>query len=136
MMEIFVQLISDNLNGVAWILIAGMSLLMMSLYVLYRLNNKMRKEAEHMKKIQQDLRALVTASIGMGERMLEVERRNRRLADRQDQLDIYDAANQPYEQAIQMAQTGASSDELVNVCGLSKTEADLIKMIHKLDKTA
>jgi len=135
-MEIFVQLISDNLNGVAWILIAGMSLLMMSLYVLYRLNNKMRKEAEHMKKIQQDLRALVTASIGMGERMLEVERRNRRLADRQDQLDIYDAANQPYEQAIQMAQTGASSDELVNVCGLSKTEADLIKMIHKLDKTA
>lgn len=136
MMEILLELVADKFNGLAWILISGMSVLILTLTIFHRQNKKMRKEADKMKKIQQDLRALVTASIGMGERMLEVERRNRRLADRQEHLDIYDAANQPYEQAVRMAQSGADSDELVNTCGLSKTEADLIKMIHKLDKSA
>ena len=135
-MDMLLQLVADELNGFAWILIAGMSVLILSLYTSHQRNKKMRKEAERMKKIQQDLRALVTASVGMGERMLEVERRNRRLANQQEHVDIYDAANQPYEQAIRMVQNGAGTEELSTICGLSKTEADLINRIHKLDKTA
>ena len=60
----------------------------------------------------------------------------RNLAQRQDQVDLYDAANQPYEQAIRLAQRGMEKDELVEVCGLSEGEADLINMLHRLDKVS
>ena len=86
--------------------------------------------------IQNDVRALTTAAVSMGERVLEIERRQRRLAERQDQLDIYESANQPYEHAIRMAQNGTSIDELVNMCGLSRNEAELIHMMHRFDKAS
>ena len=64
-MEIL-QSILNQLNGIGWILITGMSVLVLALAMFYRQNKRMRKEAVKMKKIQQDLRVLVTASMGMG----------------------------------------------------------------------
>ena len=119
-----------------WVLIASVAILLINLSVFYRYSNKLRQEHNELKKLQKDLRALITASVGMGQRMLEVERRHRRLAERQDQLDIYDSANQSYEQAIKMTQNGSGIQDLMDICGMSKTEAELIQMIHGLDKTA
>ena len=119
-----------------WVLIASVAILLINPSVFYRYSNKLRQEHNELKKLQKDLRALITASVGMGQRMLEVERRHRRLAERQDQLDIYDSANQSYEQAIKMTQNGSGIQDLMDICGMSKTEAELIQMIHGLDKTA
>jgi len=77
---------------------------------------------------------LTTAAVSVGERLLEVERRQRRLAERQEQVDIYDSANQPYEHAIRMVEKGASVEQLVDVCGLSTNEAELLHMMHRFDK--
>lgn len=84
--------------------------------------------------LYRDLRALTAAAVGVGERVLELERRQRHLAERQDSVDIYDAANQPYEQAIRMVQRGAKVSELVDICGLSQGEAELISMLHRMKK--
>jgi len=120
----------------SWALISSVSLLLFALFVLYRQQRKNHANSDLLKRTQNDLRALINASVGMGERMLEMERRQRRLAERQEQLDIYDAANQPYEQAIRMAQNGSEIEELVDICGLSKTEAELIKIMHRFDKAS
>ncbi len=123
----------DLLN---WGLIAAAGLLLFALITIRQQQHKNRKNTELLQRTQNDLRALINASVGMGERMLEVERRQRRLAERQEQLDIYDAANQPYEQAIRMAQNGSKIEELVDICGLSKTEAELIQIMHRFDKAS
>lgn len=86
--------------------------------------------------LRNDIRALTTAAMGVGGRVLELERRQRRLAERQEQVDIYESANQPYEHAIQMARHGSGVEELVEVCGVSKNEAELITMMHRLDKAS
>ncbi len=123
----------DLLN---WGLMASAGLLLFALITIRQQQHKNRKNTELLQRTQNDLRALINASVGMGERMLEVERRQRRLAERQEQLDIYDAANQPYEQAIRMAQNGSKIEELVDICGLSKTEAELIQIMHRFDKAS
>ncbi len=121
----------------SWTLISSLGLLLLVLSLLRRQQAQTRSNSELLQRTQNDLRALISASLGMGERMQEVERRQRRLAERQEQLDIYDAANQnqSYEQAIRMAQSGSKTEELVDICGLSETEAELIQIMHRFDKT-
>ncbi len=120
----------------SWLLISSAGLLFLALTVLHHQHRQNLLSKALLQRTQNDLRALINASVGMGERMLEVERRQRRLAERQEQLDIYDAANQPYEQAIRMAQNGSKMEELVDICGLSKTEAELIRIMHRFDKAS
>ncbi len=127
-----------------WLPVAGVVtsvvLLLVTLVVLSAVVRRMRRrllhQDERISALRQDLRALTTAAVGVGERVLGAERRQRRLAERQDQLDLYDAANQPYEQAIRLVHKGAGVDELVDICGLNLGEAELIRMLHRLDKSA
>ncbi len=134
-MNTILRVVAD-MDASIWGLIFSVGLLFLVLSLLRRQQAQMRTNTELLQRTQNDLRALISASLGMGERMLEVERRQRRLAERQEQLDIYDAANQnqPYEQAIRMAQSGSKIEELVDICGLSETEAELIKIMHRFDK--
>ncbi len=125
-----------TIDASIWVLIVSLALLLLTLPLLYRRQIRTRFNTELLQRTQNDLRALISASLGMGERMLDVERRQRRLAERQEQLDIYDAANQPYEQAIRMVQNGSKTKELVDICGLSETEAELIKIMHRFDKAS
>ncbi len=123
-----------------WLLAAGVAGVAVVLsgfgLVLRRQRQQLRRQDALIAALRQDLRALTTAAVGVGERVLETEQRQRRLAERQDQLDLYDAANQPYEQAIRLVQKGADVEELVEICGLNRGEAELIRMLHRLDKSA
>lgn len=123
-----------------WLLVAGMAGMVLVLsgfwLVLRRQRQQLQRQDALIATLRQDLRALTTAAVGVGERVLETEQRQRRLAERQDQLDLYDAANQPYEQAIRLVHKGADVEELVEICGLNRGEAELIRMLHRLDKSA
>ena len=134
-----------NINNITAVFLSGdfssyilLSSTLTLLFALVLLRRKYRKQSSssHVSRMQNDLRALTTAAVSMGERVLEIERRQRRLAERQDQMDIYDSANQPYEQAIRMVQNGAKVEELVKICGLSTNEAQLIHMMHRFDKAS
>lgn len=94
-----------------------------------------------MRALQHDLRSLCNAAVGMGERVNQMERRLRQLAERQEalglrqeQLNQEDPEARTYSQAIKMAHKGASVDDLVEVCGLSRGEAELVAMMHRLGK--
>lgn len=107
-----------------------------SLFLSLRVSAQLRRQQKASTDLRQQMRALTSAALGMGERVLEMERRQKHLAERQDQVDIYESANQPYEQAITMAQHGASIEELVDNCGVSENEAHLIELMSKLDKAS
>lgn len=98
-----------------------------------RLNRRLQLELHQ---LRNDIRALTTSSVGMGGRVLELERRLRRLAQRQEEFDIYESANQPYEHAIAMARKGADVNEIEDMCGVSRNEAELIQMMHRLEKAS
>lgn len=123
----------QSLNPGSVLLAIAIALLLLNLLLLWR-PRRARGDGRTLRAVQQDLRALTTAAVGMGERLTQLERRQRHLAERQDQMDIYETTNQPYEHAIQMAQQGARPEDLVKACGLSVSEAELITIMHRLDK--
>lgn len=91
--------------------------------------------------LQNDLRALCNAAVGMGDRVNQMERRLRQVSERQEalglrqeQLNQEDPEARSYNQAIKLAQKGAGVDDLVEVCGLSRGEAELVAMMHRLGK--
>lgn len=94
-----------------------------------------------LRSLQNDLRALCNAAVGMGDRVNQMERRLRQVAERQEalglrqeQLNQEDPEARSYTQAIKMAHKGAAVDDLIEVCGLSRGEAELVAMMHRLGK--
>ena len=126
------------------------AVLIMSLVSLRRQRKQQALQSLSMQSLQRDLRALANAAVGVGGRVLEIERHQRKglnpavvVTEEHQQpasftapVEYYNSSSQPYEQAIRMAQTGASTDDIVNVCGLSKSEAGLVSMMHRLDKAS
>ncbi len=92
-----------------------------------------------LRSLQNDLRALCNAAVGMGDRVNQMERRLRQVSERQEalglrqeQLNQEDPEARSYTQAIKMAHKGAAVDDLIEVCGLSRGEAELVAMMHRL----
>ena len=133
-----------------WLMTSVVIVLVMSLSSFKRQRRLQQQQSLSMQSLQRDLRALANAAVGVGGRVLEIERNQRKrptVVSSQERPSVqpsvtttavehYSPSNQPYEQAIHMAQTGASIDDIVNVCGLSKSEADLVSMMHRLDKAS
>ena len=139
------------LSVTEWFLLSLAAVLVMSLFSLKHQRKLQQEQSLTMQMLQRDLRALANAAVGVGGRVLEIERQQRKrpaVVQFQEQtqpqqakvsaapVEFYNPTSQPYEQAIRMAQTGAKIDDIVNVCGLSKSEAELVIMMHRLDKAS
>lgn len=142
------------LSNAEWLMLSVVFVLVMSLISINRQRKQQQDQQLSMQSLQRDLRALANAAVGVGGRVLEIERHQRKrpaavVAAEEQQpvtsfhntastppVEFYNSSNHPYEQAIRMAQTGASTENIVNVCGLSKSEAELVGMMHRLDKAS
>ena len=80
--------------------------------------------------LRNDVRALCAGAVGLGERVSRIDERSRRIHERQEQLEMRDPGDRSYAQAIRMVQNGATVDEIIKVCEISRGEADLLMMMH------
>ena len=141
------------LSNTEWLMLSVVFVLVISLISIKRQTKQQQDQQLSMQSLQRDLRALANAAVGVGGRVLEIERHQRKRpvvsAAKEQQpvatfntttstppVEYYSSSNHPYEQAIRMAQTGASTEDIVNICGLSSSEADLVSMMHRLDKAS
>ncbi len=112
-------------------------LLFVSNLLLWRAAYKQRQHNEFLEEqlftLQSDVRALVSAAVGVGEKIFHFEKQMKQIAERQEQIDLTDSGSQPYQQAIKMVQKGSSVGELIEVCGLTRGEAELIAILHRMD---
>jgi Protein of unknown function (DUF2802) len=121
---------------VAVLFMVSALVLCVALWSVTRNQRLIRRLRQDVTQLRSDIRALTTSSVGVGGRVLELERRQRRLAQRQEEFDIYESANQPYEHAIAMARKGAGVKQIEEMCGVSRNEAELIQMMHRLEKAS
>ncbi len=96
---------------------------------LQRLNNESSE-------FRTDLAALCAGAVGLGSRISRTETRSRRLKSRQEQLEMRDIEQRPYDHAIRMVHNGAITDEIMQVCNLGRNEADLIITMHRVDQAS
>lgn len=125
----------------ALMLLAGL-IVMTTLFVMYKRMQKQRNQQQlALQSAQNDLRALCNAAVTMGRQVKRLQKRlesvslqQNELDARQIQIDQADPDEQSYQHAIKLAQKGANTEDLIEVCGLSRGEADLINMMHRLEK--
>jgi len=78
-----------------------------------------------------NLRALAAGSAGQAEQIARLQRELARLRDELGQAGAADDEGRIVNHAIRLARRGADAAELVEVCGLSETEAELIVRLHR-----
>lgn len=76
------------------------------------------------------LSAVFAEEFGQGQRQEQIEKRLRDLANRQESLLMRDPETRPYAQAVRMVQKGAGIDAVMENCGLTRGEAELIAALH------
>ena len=81
-----------------------------------------------------DLAALNAGSIGLGERLLRIERNQKLLAQKLEQIELHSGNNASYSQAINLVKQGINKEDLMSACELSETEAGLLMVMHKNKK--
>ncbi|MBI3771237.1 MAG: DUF2802 domain-containing protein [Gammaproteobacteria bacterium] len=95
-----------------------------------RLNRELNSACLRIKVIENELRALYAGAAGVGTHLARVESKLGNLSYRQDQMDVHDPSVQTYNQAIEMAQRGASVTDLMKRCHLLREEAELLVRLH------
>ena len=107
--------------------------LVVALLLLAKKQSKMQHQlSESQRRVEQlmdELKAIYAGAAGQGNHIARIEAQLGQLSDRQEQLDEQDPTNQSYSDAIELIQSGASTDELVRH-GLRREEADLLMRMH------
>jgi hypothetical protein len=86
---------------------------------------------ERIHQLEQELAALCNASVGAGEHVLRLEHQMQRIIERQNGLEMRVVGDRPYNQASQLVNKGANIEELVDTCGLTRGEAELLVMMQR-----
>ena len=86
--------------------------------------------------ISAELTALNKGFIGLGERLLALEKSVQVLSGRTDDMSLQLQNHTPYAHAISLAQQGSSPEDIMELCQISRNEAELLLTIHKNDKAA
>lgn len=76
--------------------------------------------------LERDVGVLCGGAARMGDRVVQLEQALRRAMEWQSQLELRSPMTEPLSQARALVGHGASADDLVAVCGVSRGEAELM----------
>lgn len=82
------------------------------------------------KALRNETHAMGSGAIGVGQRLVEVEKRLNSTMERQMDIEQRDPGSLPYAYAVRLVEMGATADDLVSNCGLARVEAELITLVH------
>ncbi len=104
-------------------------LLVLQTVKLIKLTARVRQQGGTLTELRQELSALLSCERGMGRRIRQQQQQFLSIIERQDKLEISDVSNTSYKQAMVLLQKGASTDELIEACDLSRGELDLLSRL-------
>jgi predicted nucleic acid-binding Zn-ribbon protein len=101
---------------------------------LRRFQKQLTEQRNLIKKTYSELNANSSGSIGLGHRLLILEKQMKELKSRHQDMVSFGSDDQyqkrTYKQASQLALMGATIDELKNSCELSHGEAELLSHMN------
>jgi hypothetical protein len=107
--------------------------LAVALFVFMRFRQQALDTEKLMQRLTREVAASSSGSVGMGQRLLAMEKRLQAADDKKaEKIDYYnDDEFQSYSQAAQMFKMGMDVEEVARRCGLSRAEASLLEMMQK-----
>lgn len=134
--------LSEPFSGVAALVLGGgaqIVLLILCGLALRKLRQQgieLQALRQRMEALSSDMSALCAGSIGVDRRVSCAEGQIRALEQWRELLEQRQEDDRPYGEAIQLVHKGASAPELVRELGLSHSEAELVAMLHGVDKAS
>lgn len=109
--------------------VASISMLLWTRKHIHDMEQKIQLEQipEH---VNDEITALNIGSIGLGGRFLKLEKELQLLSAAVDEVQSQVQHNTPYAHAIALAQKGSSSEDIMELCHISRNEAELLLMVH------
>lgn len=101
------------------------------LYVLMRVKHQERQHQALINVLRNEIRSMTNGSIGMGKRLMAIERKLNITVEKQQELENRDPGALAYNQAAKLMEMGASVDDLVRNCGIGRPEAELMALLHR-----
>ncbi len=109
-----------------------------ALVALYRADQGRREVVRRLDVLEQlqrrhseTVKGLSAGAVSQGEQVVRLEQELRRLKERLTSVAARETGGAVFEQAIRMARRGASRDDIMQTCGLSLVEADLVILLHR-----
>lgn len=132
------SLLAFKISQSMLLIFAGLSIVacVMALANIRSMKKYKRQQRVMYRRLQEDNRALSKSAIGMGQKVLETERRLNEVLKKQFAILNSQPEHASYDQASRLIQMGASENDLVNSCGFSHAEAELLLSLNKQPKTS
>lgn len=99
-----------------------------------RMGRSQEAAIEKQQYLEQQIGVATSGAMGMGQRIVALERKLQALQDRQDNLSGTDTF--AYSQALQMFEQGADVATVASNCGFSSSEAQLMALVQKQAKNS
>jgi len=120
----------DYLVVLAVLAIALTALAILGLRRLAVLRRDIQLLDQRLDHLQSAVDAVISGASGMDRRTGRLEQRVQEILVRLDNMAEASQAARPYDDAIRLVRQGASAQRLVDELGLSRSEADLLIMLH------
>lgn len=78
-----------------------------------------------------ELHATGSGSMGMGHRVVACERKLHELSSTLDEMRQNDPLRISYDEASRLVELGADIEDLMNTCGISRPEAELVSALRR-----
>lgn len=119
-----------------WLGLTGVALLACvaiaySVHARRKLQQHQRQYEALINVLRNEIQALTSSSIGMGHRLMDVEKQLNITTEKQQELVNRDPGVLAYNQAARLMEMGADVDDLVKNCGIGRPEAELMALLHK-----
>ena len=131
-------MITSLVASVVALALCCLVLLGLCLWLLRRQRQQAEQQAKRdairdrrIKEIDSRLDTFLDGSVRMGDQLHELSRLVTPLPDRITQLEQRDPNNFSFSQAAKLVGMGASVDDLTQSCGLSQSEAELMRKLHQ-----
>lgn len=96
-----------------------------------RLARELARVAAQSRDTAEHFRGLTAGTAGQSRHLARLQQDLERLRERLDQLASQEGGGAAFEQAIRMARKGHPAGEIMETCGLSQMEADLVVLLHQ-----
>lgn len=90
-----------------------------------------RQQQQINKRLLQDLNAMSRSAVGMGQKVMETERRINEVLKKQFAILNSQPEHPSYDQASKLIAMGANESDLISSCGFSQSEAELLLSLSR-----
>ncbi len=121
------------------VILLAMLPVVLLIYMLFRRirtqDGELVKAQRKIEDLTANLNAICSGAVGVDRRVSKLERQGRDITSRQESMEAQTTDDRPYGEAINLVHKGADASRLVDELGLTQSEAELVAMLHGMDKT-